>query len=59
MKHAEKQKFKQPKSSYFKSVYTIFANVNCEGLLLIKNQFFPRLRNVKMKKSTSVNINAQ
>jgi hypothetical protein len=59
MKHAEKQKFKQPEEGFFASIQTVSANVNCEGLIPTKNQFLPRLRSVKMKKSTSVNINAQ
>ena len=36
MKHAEKQKFKQPKRGCFQGVRTISANVNCGGLLLMK-----------------------
>lgn len=59
MKYAEKQKFKRSKHRIFGRFRIIFANVICRGLQPIKNQLLPRLRKVKMKKSTSVNINAQ
>lgn len=59
MKHAEKQKFKQPERDFFSREITIFANVDYGSCSGEKNQFLPRLRNVKTKKSTSVNINAQ
>lgn len=36
MKRAEKQKFKQLKRGFFRSVRIISANVNCGGLLQTK-----------------------
>jgi len=59
MKYAEKQKFKRSKHDFFKGLRIILANVISRELLLEKNQLLPRLRKVKMKKRTRVNINAQ